>query len=244
MVAGNDTSDNPTDNTSDNNGWRIDDLARRAKVSVDTVRFYLREGLLPPARRIGRLTLFGPAHLARLQQVRALQARHFNLGAIRQLIENDRLGVVETLFAADEGTYTREELVRRSGLDDGLVARLEAVGYLAEPAAEGREAYDDADLHALRAVAELIELGLPVDVVVALAAIHVRHFEALHNEVRELFAAPGDRWPEGAWEAFQTDLEERVRALLPAAERLARYVRQRTLQRMTMSLLRDEHADE
>lgn len=229
---------------SDNNGWRIDDLAQRARVSVDTIRFYLREGLLPPARRIGRLTLFGPAHLLRLQQVRELQARHFNLGAIRQLIENDRLGLVETLFSADEGAYSRDDLVRLSGLDDDVVARLEAVGYLVEPAAEGREAYDNTDLQALRAVASLVELGLPVDVVVALAAIHVRHFEALHNEVRELFAAPGEHWPEGAWESFQTDLDERVRALLPAAERLAGYVRQRTLQRMTMSLLRAEQAEE
>jgi DNA-binding transcriptional MerR regulator len=228
---------------SDNNGWRIDDLAQRAKVSVDTIRFYLREGLLPPARRIGRLTLFGPAHLARLQQVRELQARHFNLGAIRQLIENDRLGIIETLFSAEEGSYTRDELVEASGLDEAVVARLEAVGYLADPAAEGRETYDNADLQALRAVAALIEIGLPADVVVDLAAIHVRHFEALHAEVGELFEQPGDRWPPGTWEAFQTDVDAKVRALLSAAERLAGYVRQRTLQRMTLSLLR-EHSDE
>lgn len=225
---------------SDSNGWRIDDLAQRARVSVDTIRFYLREGLLPPARRIGRLTLFGPAHLLRLQQVRALQARHFNLGAIRHLIENDRLGLVETLFAADEGAYSRDELVRLSGLADDVVARLEAVGYLTDPATEGRESYDNTDLQALQAIASLIELGLPVDVVVALAAIHVRHLEALHAEVRELFAEPGEHWPDGAWQAFQADIDDKVRALLPAAERLAAYVRQRTLQRMTLSLLSAE----
>ena len=33
--------------------WRIDDLAQRADLTVDTVRFYQREGLLPAGVRVG-----------------------------------------------------------------------------------------------------------------------------------------------------------------------------------------------
>lgn len=52
---------------------RISELARRADVPVATVKFYLREGLLPP----GELTSvtqahYGEPHLARLRLVRAL----------------------------------------------------------------------------------------------------------------------------------------------------------------------------
>ena len=34
--------------------WRIDELAQRAGVTVDTIRYYARERLLPPPRRVGR----------------------------------------------------------------------------------------------------------------------------------------------------------------------------------------------
>ncbi len=41
--------------------WRIDDLAHRAGVTVDTVRYYQREGLLPDGQRSGRVKLYGPS---------------------------------------------------------------------------------------------------------------------------------------------------------------------------------------
>ena len=40
--------------------WRIDDLAHKAGVSVDTIRYYQREGLLPTARRKGRAQALRP----------------------------------------------------------------------------------------------------------------------------------------------------------------------------------------
>ena len=42
---------------------RIDELARRAGLTVDTIRFYQREGLLPPAARAGRAKVYGQDHL-------------------------------------------------------------------------------------------------------------------------------------------------------------------------------------
>ena len=54
--------------------WRIDDLAHRADVTVDTVRYYQREDLLPVGERAGRVKLYGPIHLERLERIRDLQA--------------------------------------------------------------------------------------------------------------------------------------------------------------------------
>jgi hypothetical protein len=34
---------------------RVEEVARRAAVSVDTIRFYQKRGLLPPPRRAGRI---------------------------------------------------------------------------------------------------------------------------------------------------------------------------------------------
>ena len=39
------------------NPWRIDDLAQRAGLTVDTVRYYQAQGLLPPAERCARSSI-------------------------------------------------------------------------------------------------------------------------------------------------------------------------------------------
>ena len=55
--------------------WRVEDLARRADVSVDTIRFYQKRRLLPPPEREGRVAWYGPEHLERLARIRELRAR-------------------------------------------------------------------------------------------------------------------------------------------------------------------------
>jgi len=51
--------------------WRIDELAHEAGVTVDTIRYYAREGLLTAPERSGRHKLYGSAHLERLGRIRA-----------------------------------------------------------------------------------------------------------------------------------------------------------------------------
>lgn len=64
----------------------VDELAAAAGVTVRTVRFYATKGLLPPPLLRGRTGLYGPAHLARLQLVRDLQAKGFTLQAIERFL--------------------------------------------------------------------------------------------------------------------------------------------------------------
>src|SRR5688572_2853709 len=96
--------------------WRIDDLARETGLTVDTIRYYQREGLLPPAEREGRHRIYGPQHVRRLGRIRDLQGRRFSIAAIRALVSGDE-SRLEGVFA-DEGEgfrYSYEELVERSG---------------------------------------------------------------------------------------------------------------------------------
>ena len=87
--------------TADVPEWRIDDLAQRAGVAVDTIRYYQREGLLPAGERAGRSVRYSAAHLERLERIRSLQARRFSLAAIRALLDHD--GSVEGLLAGRDG---------------------------------------------------------------------------------------------------------------------------------------------
>ncbi len=50
-------------------GLRVEELARRADVSVDTIRFYQKRRLLPPPRRDGRIAWYGVGHVERLARI-------------------------------------------------------------------------------------------------------------------------------------------------------------------------------
>ncbi len=53
---------------------RISELSRRSGVTVPTIKYYLREGLLPPGEPTGRnQAAYGEQHLERLRLIRALR---------------------------------------------------------------------------------------------------------------------------------------------------------------------------
>ena len=55
--------------------WRIDELAQKAGLTVDTIRYYAREGLLAPPVKQGRNRLYGPGHLERLERICQLRSQ-------------------------------------------------------------------------------------------------------------------------------------------------------------------------
>ena len=223
--------------------WRIDDLAQRAGLTVDTVRFYQREGLVPAGIRVGRTKQYGPEHLERIQQIRDLQARRFSLAAIKALLESERHDLVDGIFAGEGGlSYSLDDVVERSALSAALVDRLRGVGLLRDPDEFGRAAYDSTDLDMLRATAELARLGIPDDVLVELASIYVDGVEAMQRQVMELFSgARGDRvWDPAELASFQQSAAAAAGQLLPLVTRVVEYVHQRTLQRLTLGAIERE----
>lgn len=68
-------------------GLTIDDLARTAGMTVRNVRAYRSRGLLPEPELRGRKGFYGAHHLARLELIRELREKGFNLEAIAQIIE-------------------------------------------------------------------------------------------------------------------------------------------------------------
>jgi DNA-binding transcriptional MerR regulator len=214
--------------------WRIDELAQRAGLTVDTIRYYAREGLLIPPVKQGRNRLYGPDHLERLDRIRELQAQRFSLAAIRAIVDVDRPGL-EGLFTAAGRSYSLAELTERSGVDDQLVAGLREVGLLPDPSAFGGEAYDDTDLALLRAVAELRSIGMTPEILLALGRIYVDHFGALQRDVLDMLSGRDNP----AWDAdelvnVQSQLTANAQRLMPAINQLLNYVHQRTLQHLTL----------
>jgi Hg(II)-responsive transcriptional regulator len=91
----------------------IGEVARRASVGVETVRFYEREGLLEePARRQSGYRQYGEGAVARLRFIRRAKALGFTLKEIRELLA----------LRLDPGA-TRADVRRRA---EGKVADIEA----------------------------------------------------------------------------------------------------------------------
>lgn len=66
---------------------RIGELAKQAGVGIDTVRYYEREGLLPPAQRLASgYRSYAAQDMQRIQFVRRAKALGFTLPEIRDLL--------------------------------------------------------------------------------------------------------------------------------------------------------------
>jgi MerR family mercuric resistance operon transcriptional regulator len=96
-------------------GIQIGDLAKRASVSVDTVRFYERRRLLSPATRTsGGFRLFTPEVVERIRFIKEAQELGFSLEEIKSLLATG---------GADECRKVRDLLcLKLSELDDRLKA--------------------------------------------------------------------------------------------------------------------------
>lgn len=178
----------------------IDELAARAGVTVRTVRFYSSRGLLPPPRLRGRLGLYGGDHLARLDLIRELQALGFTLSAIERHLTRlpedaspDELALQRALIApwTDEHAedLDRHELDRRTGrhLDDELIGQLVDLGILQRiPGSEKLRVPSPA---MLGVGLQILDLGLPSEMLVQAKNIVEEHTAQIAAELRELFAA-------------------------------------------------------
>jgi DNA-binding transcriptional MerR regulator len=164
---------------------RVEDLAGRADVSVDTIRFYQKRRLLPPPERRGRIAWYGPEHVERLARIKDLQRRGFSLAVIRRIVTGELDRADEPLAAAvvgaadeDSGAeefLTLDELAARSGVPEALIESIVREGLLVPRRHEGDARFTTADVDIVAAGLRLLETGLPMPELLALAR---RHHEA------------------------------------------------------------------
>jgi DNA-binding transcriptional MerR regulator len=112
---------------------RVAELSRRTGVSVASIKYYLREGLLPPGERTSpNQASYGEDHVRRLRLVRAL----IDVGGLSVVGTRDVLAAID-----DEGVALHQALGRAQ---DAVMARVEPT------------APDDAAERAEKTVAELV----------------------------------------------------------------------------------------
>ncbi len=195
--------------------YRVETLAAKADVSVDTVRFYQSRGLLPPPRRAGRVAWYGDEHVEKLARIRSLQARGLTLATIARLLAGELDAVDEALVTAvasdaDDVLFTIEELADRTGIPLALLQAVVKEGLLVPRRTGGQDRFTTEDVDAGAAGLRLLEAGLPLPEVLDLARRH-------HAAMREV--------AERAVELFDTHVRHPLRASgLPDDEAAARLV--------------------
>jgi DNA-binding transcriptional MerR regulator len=187
--------------------FRLDELARQAKVASTTVRLYQSKGLLAAPRLEGRTGWYDESHLSRLRLIARLQSEGHSLAGIAGLLskwEEGRnldavIGVEAELDAllGDVHAVVVEpaELLERfppNAMTPQLMQRATGLGFVALT--------DDgevrvADRRFLDAGSALAHLGVPLDVVLDEWEALIRHTDdiaARFVNVFEAHLAPDD----------------------------------------------------
>jgi DNA-binding transcriptional MerR regulator len=198
-------------------GITVDELARRVGMTVRNIRAHQSRGLLPPPEVAGRTGYYGDVHVARLELIKDLQGEGLNLKAIEHVLsqvphgaEQEVLDFRRTLldsWTPDEiETVDLDDLAASMGVpadpDDPQLAAAVRLGIL-EPLGEDRYVVISPSL--LRAGAEVVQLGVPLDEALGLTKLMRKHADAISAAFVELFLEHvwrpfvADGQPEDAW---------------------------------------------
>ncbi|MFD7711009.1 MerR family transcriptional regulator [Streptomyces sp. NPDC059785] len=148
---------------------RLTELSERSGVSIATIKYYLREGLLAPGRRVGATTAeYDEGHLRRLRLVRALiQVGRVPVATAREIlghVDDDSLGRTLRLGAA---LWALPQEPEPDEADPAVAAAHREVDRLLEMLGwdTAREVGTVSPVHRslVTAVATLIRLGHPYD---------------------------------------------------------------------------------
>ncbi len=229
--------------------YTVDELAAITGMTVRTTRYYAGLGLLPPPARRGRMAFYSAHHRARLELIRALQDHGFTLAAIEKYLARipadasvEDLAIQRSMLTSwktgGHERLTRKQLEARVGrkLDDEIVQRLVATIAIREDQ-DGR--YEI--LPAFDVGVKSLDLGIPLDSLVAAGEAINRHMDELADELtavlRDRVLAPYHERPKSEAEKMQFEQTmERLRqltleAVVSGFQRAANQVITRSLSR-------------
>ncbi len=177
---------------------RMRQLAAASGVSVQTIHFYLREGLLPPPMKTApNMAYYGEEYVEEIRLIKELQKqRYLPLSVIRLMLDARRQGKdvgeledmrlsLEALFRPSGREPQEEhepvglsELMAIVDLPASAVETLEEVGLLMPVSTDQGNRYDGLDVRVARAAKRLLDLGLSTSDL----ALYRRYVDAVRTE--------------------------------------------------------------
>jgi adenylate cyclase len=144
----------------------LPEVARRVDVNPETLRRWVREGVVPLAD--GEWT---PAAVAHARLVARLRARGHSLSELKDASRSGRLayGYLEDMFPAADEPRTLEEAAEAVGLEPALVERIWIAAGLS---ADSLDEIGEDDIQLLRDFAAAVDAGFPLVAFLQLARVY------------------------------------------------------------------------
>ncbi len=156
-------------------GTRIGNIAKRSGIPATTIRYYVKEGLLPSPVIINKkMGHYDESCVERIQAIQKLQEKRFPLTVIKNILSRMDEGVsLEEAASLEDIVFgstdmpvhkliDRDEYIVRTGLTSAEVAAVEKAGLLIPFSSEGgKKLYDHEDVLMGRSVFKRIpEFGI------------------------------------------------------------------------------------
>lgn len=192
--------------TAKKNLLRISEVAKATGVSLPTIHYYVREGLLSPAVKTARnMAYYSPDCVEDILRIKELQTKKYlPLSVIKVLLKAKQQGedvehivemrslfedVFHPLMSGGSESLKFQELVNTSGLSAATIKEFESIGLLM-PAGTGEgKRYDDIDLCVARNAGELLEYGITFsDLGVYLKYVNTirDEFNTIHSRMHQI----------------------------------------------------------
>jgi DNA-binding transcriptional MerR regulator len=218
-------------------------------MTVRNVRAHAARGLLPPPRMQGRTGFYGSEHLARLELITHLQAEGFSLAAIERLVDatpnqtaeralSQYLEMLMPWQAEPPVDLPRDEFASWVGTEPADFDLLVAAG-LVEDLGEGVIRVHSPGM--VRAGAEAVRLGLPLDALLRTRQIVLEHVTEVADDFVDLFRRTV--WQGFVAEGLPADRFEEIRdvvaKLQPVAAQTVMSAFRETMPRAVGELVRE-----
>ena len=192
---------------------KMKELERVTGIGRETIRYYIREGLLPaPERPKRNVALYGDVHVSRLKLIRRLQSeRHLPLSLIKTIVTSEAENPV-TGFEAFIGLENRlgpmlsdgrafapgrlGDVARAAGVSMEDVRKLVEIGFITIDERDGDEWLNQRNVRLLELIGEwraagyITEAGFPVEIY----RIYVEVTEVLaHRAVAQFYRNFGSK---------------------------------------------------
>ena len=175
--------------------YRIDQLAAATGVSVDTLRYYQSRRLLPAPLHHGRRAWYAAEHLQRVERIRELQRQGLTLAGIRRVLDggsdpSDRdlaTAVAAARAPLDEAPLSPDEMAVRCGIPIPLLQAFIRNGLDLGHEIDGEQSFTTADVAMVQLGLRLLNLGLPLADLLALAQAHTEATRATAERAVRLF---------------------------------------------------------
>ena len=207
---------------SSENSYSVEDLALKAEVSVDTIRYYQGLGLISPPQKNGRRAIYGDEHISRLEEIRKLAFEGFSLRQI-SLLKEEALGGntsddLKNLIAEDtkSRSLSRAEVAEKASVPESLVALLCDNGLL-QLFDDEEPLFDESSVSMVEAGIAIANAGIPLEELVSLAQYHSSNVNEVVDRAISLFE---EHIKEGTEVSSEKDLAVIMKDLLPSVIRL------------------------